>query len=342
MFGLSALDFAIALSFVYLLLSLICTTVHEWIAGLLEWRGKTLEEGIRTLLTGESTGAMGGSAIVERFYNHPLVRSLRRDKRLPSYIGAETFAKVLLSLRPPADRSEELPSHLKATFESLGVPASAPKPPESAPPGTPASAKDPAAMSPEEAVLAGWFDSTMDRVTGWYRRRSQGLMAVLAVIVTVALNADTVQMSKKLWSNPALRDQLVAEAKACAEKADPAAAGFEYKNPDDPDPDPPTVRKLRESCADPAKTEKLLGELFGWDADLKTLAEAWKKSPDVFGALWSWLGGVLGMHLVGWLLTAIAISQGAHFWFDGLKRLVNLRSSGNKKEEKKSETGAAK
>lgn len=335
MFGLTALDFAIALSFVYLLLSLICTTVHEWIAGLLEWRGKTLEEGIRTLLTGESTGAMGSSAIVERFYNHPLVRSLRRDKRLPSYIGAETFAKVLLSLRPPADRSEELPSHLKATFESLGVSASA----ESAPPGTSASAKDPAAAPPEETILAGWFNGTMDRVTGWYRRRSQGLMAVLAVVVTVALNADTIQMSKKLWTNPALREQLVAEAKVCVEKAGPAAADFEYKNPDNPDPDPPTVRKLRESCADPAKTEQLLGELFGWDADLKTLAEAWKKSPDVFGALWSWLGGVLGMHLVGWLLTAIAISQGAHFWFDGLKRLVNLRSSGNKRE---SEEGAAK
>ncbi|MBK7407801.1 MAG: hypothetical protein IPJ40_06805 [Saprospirales bacterium] len=30
----------------------------------------------------------------------------------------------------------------------------------------------------------------------------------------------------------------------------------------------------------------------------------------------------------GWLVTAIAISLGAPFWFDMLRKMVNIRSSG--------------
>ena len=34
--------------------------------------------------------------------------------------------------------------------------------------------------------------------------------------------------------------------------------------------------------------------------------------------------------LLGYILTALAISLGAPFWFDLLKKLVNIRSAGNK------------
>ena len=37
--------------------------------------------------------------------------------------------------------------------------------------------------------------------------------------------------------------------------------------------------------------------------------------------------------LMGWIVTALAISLVAPFWFDLLRKLVNLRSSGNKPEE---------
>jgi hypothetical protein len=37
-----------------------------------------------------------------------------------------------------------------------------------------------------------------------------------------------------------------------------------------------------------------------------------------------------GTHLAGWLLTAVAVSLGAPFWFDLLSRLVNIRGAGNK------------
>src|SRR5690348_6963721 len=56
MFGSPILDVAIGLALTYLLLSLICTAVNEWIAGLLNWRAATLQEAIRKLLDAPPDG----------------------------------------------------------------------------------------------------------------------------------------------------------------------------------------------------------------------------------------------------------------------------------------------
>ena len=44
------LDVAIGLAFLYLLLSLLTTTLNEWIAGAFKLRAKTLRRGIARLL----------------------------------------------------------------------------------------------------------------------------------------------------------------------------------------------------------------------------------------------------------------------------------------------------
>jgi hypothetical protein len=53
---------------------------------------------------------------------------------------------------------------------------------------------------------------------------------------------------------------------------------------------------------------------------------------------WSWwvavgIKNVLSM-IIGWLITAAATSMGAPFWFDTLKRIVSIRSSGKAPEER--------
>jgi hypothetical protein len=55
-----------------------------------------------------------------------------------------------------------------------------------------------------------------------------------------------------------------------------------------------------------------LGELVGWTAQAL-------KAPD----LEAWI-----MRIVGWVVTIIAVSIGAPFWFDVLNKFVNLRSAG--------------
>jgi hypothetical protein len=47
------------------------------------------------------------------------------------------------------------------------------------------------------------------------------------------------------------------------------------------------------------------------------------------------LGGICYRNLIGFLITALAVSLGAPFWFDLLNKLVSIRGAGIKPEEKK-------
>ena len=67
--NLPVLDVAIGISFVFLLLSLICTTVNEMLAGVLKSRAAFLDKGITRLLG-------GNEEIKKLFYKHPLIQSL--------------------------------------------------------------------------------------------------------------------------------------------------------------------------------------------------------------------------------------------------------------------------
>jgi hypothetical protein len=50
----------------------------------------------------------------------------------------------------------------------------------------------------------------------------------------------------------------------------------------------------------------------------------------------AWLFTTMVAHLPGWIVTVLAISLGAPFWFDFLNRFMNLRSSGRAADEPRS------
>lgn len=326
---LNTLDVAIGLIFVYLLMSLICTTINEWIASFLQWRGKTLRDGIGVLLSGDVRREGQVSKMVERIYRHPLIEALYKGDRLPSYIPARTFALALVEnvarngkqeggeAEPLMDRfhqglSEMGDSHLARSLRSLIRP------------------DDGSKQTLDEALgqIERWFDDTMDRTRGWYQRRSQKISLLLAVAVTVTINADSLQIAHKLWTNRALREQVVAEAKACAEKAQGGSqTDYEYTDPDNPDPAPP-VEQIRSACVDPQRSDELLGQVTGWETDGRKWNEMRKAATSGLETLWPWLGWLLWNHLAGWLITAIALTLGAQFWFERLKDFIKLRSAG--------------
>jgi len=51
------------------------------------------------------------------------------------------------------------------------------------------------------ANLEGWYDAQMERVSGWYKRESKRLMLFLAVLVVVAMNVDSIAITRTMWSN---------------------------------------------------------------------------------------------------------------------------------------------
>ncbi len=92
MTGLAILDVAIGLIFVFLLLSLLCAVINEWIAQATRLRARTLRRGIETLLND-----IKFKRVTESIYQHPLVLGLRHGERDPSYIPSALFAKAFLS-----------------------------------------------------------------------------------------------------------------------------------------------------------------------------------------------------------------------------------------------------
>jgi hypothetical protein len=88
-----------------------------------------------------------------------------------------------------------------------------------------------------------WFNTSMDRVSSWYKRRTQVVILIVGLFVTVAINADTITMVRKLSTDKALRESLVAAAQEYAKanaSPEPAATSS---------PTPPGAEKPKTSPA---------------------------------------------------------------------------------------------
>ena len=102
-FGSTMLEVAIGLFFVYLLLSLICSSINEIIASVFKWRAQNLEDGIRNLVCDPE--------MFTRVMSHPLVKAMGSTRTevapvqeaagqslagKPSYVPSRVFAAALL------------------------------------------------------------------------------------------------------------------------------------------------------------------------------------------------------------------------------------------------------
>src|SRR5687768_7043812 len=107
----AALDVAIGIVFLYLLLALMVTTLQELVASIFALRAKHLYGAIEGMLKGQLTADAAQASLVERLYQHPLLKNLvNRELKsvrgklpvfgqgLPSYIPSKTFALVLLDV----------------------------------------------------------------------------------------------------------------------------------------------------------------------------------------------------------------------------------------------------
>src|SRR5260370_550398 len=172
----------------------------------------------------------------------------------------------------------------------------------------------------------------MDRVSGWYKRNSQSNALILACLITLIVNADTVHAVNVLWTNPVARAEAVSIAEKKVKEPPPTV---EYENPNDA-----TASALKKTATSPEaglsdEQKKFLGELTGWQADSDKLKDK------TGGDWWCALLGIVGNHLLGWILTALAVSLGAPFWFDTLNRFMNIRNAGRAPDERRDKSASA-
>lgn len=339
MLNTAIVEVIIGLVFIYLLLSLICTAAQEVIEAWLKKRAKDLEAGIRALLNDPQ-----GTGLAKQVYEHPLIFGLyagnyapttwqefrRRWGRtnLPSYIPSANFAMALLDvvLHP-----ERVPSTVTSD-----APGSA-SPPAFASQGTATLALREclgqvanvqvrrALLALAEAAgddtdrlrtgVAAWFDSQMDRVSGWYKRWSEVVILLLGLALTIGLNIDTLTIYAALAHDPQLRQQIINAAAQYS--APPPQAPQEPQPPPPPGqasktaPDTATARQPLQEGLDRLSA---LGLPIGWNAQDPRVC------PGPNG--WGWASKV-----AGWLLTVCAISLGAPFWFDLLNKFMIVRST---------------
>lgn len=152
MFGSAILDVIIGLVFVYLILSLICSAINEYVASLLNMRGKVLVNGIEILLRDvdlhdailkhpllasnfphhdtlvkhgkEMQFWPWGTRWIYRLYTWAFSRKVR-EARYPSYISPRAFATAFLEKAGYVDR---LLKEAEAKRQAQANPAAGPPP----------------------------------------------------------------------------------------------------------------------------------------------------------------------------------------------------------------------
>ena len=71
-----------------------------------------------------------------------------------------------------------------------------------------------AAIDQMVLALGDWFDTTMDRVTGWYVRRVKWVLFGIGVIMAAVVNFDVIGYGDELLNDEGLRNRISAQAEA--------------------------------------------------------------------------------------------------------------------------------
>jgi hypothetical protein len=229
-------------------------------------------------------------------------------------------------------------------------------------------------------LLENWFDDTMDRVSGWYKKQSYKISIMIGFLLAMTFNVSTIQIVKKLSKDKVARAALVENASAyvkkhlidmppekkdsCVEINDSLGKRdtcFKKAN-NDADDFAEAKKKLRQIDSlyktDIAQNDSILGLGWGDYGLTKRKKDYTRDSSDYASGKTSKkpkkpktphdktdAGKILyvicrtfssPVLLLGFLITAFAISLGAPFWFDLLNKFINLRVSGAKPDDKSS------
>ena len=354
MLGSPILDVAIGMAFIYLLLSLIASAIQELLSSLVATRSANLYNGIRSLLSGDTT-------LVRMLYEHGLIAGLYRNPTqdfaglggsyfknlrialqpfvglrrmaapgneptsdpllLPAYIPARTFALALMDLLNEQKASGG--DVMRSIRETLGSATAAGKVYTAIEALALDAGNDERAF---QANLENWYNDSMDRVAGWYKHHVGNVLLVLGLLLSLSFNVDSIRIAKTLWFNPDLRQSLS------------TAAGDYLKND----------ASAKSANGNPAAAQSMEGNLrstvntFNNVSSSLTLPVGWRHTPpeyiDTLTHHFTWdLARTILQAAIGWILTACALSFGAPFWFDTLNRFMIVRSTVKPQEKSQPE-----
>ncbi|MCS0616744.1 hypothetical protein NX783_28800 [Massilia kyonggiensis] len=200
MLGSTVLEVAIGLTFCYGTVALIVSTLQEALAAAFRLRANTLLAGVKTMLNDPRFDGLARAV-----YLHPLVNPHtdgtqpgERDMRTrPSYIEPAHFAIALVDSlwKAPGDFAQ-----LGNAIETIPDPQL-----RQVMRGLYGRARD---LQQFQDMLAGWFDNAMARMSGAYKRRQMLISLLLALLLAILFNIDSIHLFRTLWQQPALAAHL--------------------------------------------------------------------------------------------------------------------------------------
>jgi len=216
--------------------------------------------------------------------------------------------------------------------------------------------------------LESWFDDTMERATGWFKRYTQLVLFFIGLILAVGFNVDTISIAKKLAHDPKLREQVIQGAGVFLEKNKQFGEMLNATKKEENIQNDQYLKieaeynalSYKDSAARKAKWEELQlaktdyqkqkNALDSMQRDYAYINQKTNALMDsaqhmistdisninkVMGLGWEkgfphYAKGQDWTRIFGWLITALAISLGAPFWFDLLTKLMKVRGAGTK------------
>ncbi len=340
----AAVDVAIGLILLYLLLGLIVASGNEFVAQIFDMRARHLKGALSAMVSGRTND---GKAALDKLLEHPFLAVAGKVSRsgpfgfaagfgtyVPSYLKTADFASALgstiratalpeaiaavVARLPVGDLKTRLqattPDRIVAAVRDLADGADEAKLKallsldlggaiDHLPDGDFRStlqalrAKAAASATGVEKEIEAWFDTMMERVSGAYKRSMNIVGLLIGLGLAIAINADTFRIGETLWKDEALRASVVKFADGYLDCRKLAG----------------TEKDKAKACDAPETAWGTLQKLpIGWgDATWATL----------------WTEGGLARAILGWLVTALALSLGAPFWFDMLSKAMNLRAA---------------
>jgi len=201
MFNSTVLEVAIGLVFCYASVTLIVSSINEGIASALKLRSKTLLVGVKSLLNDKNF-----QGLAKGIYNHALVNPMepgtakteRELRNKPSYIEPQHFALALIDILQTVpgnfaqlgtDINNIADPQLKQLLQRLYMQASG-------------------KIENLQNEVADWFDASMERVAGAYKRQTQLTCFLLALLIAGLFNIDSIHLFGSLWQHPALAEEV--------------------------------------------------------------------------------------------------------------------------------------
>lgn len=217
-------------------------------------------------------------------------------------------------------------------------------------------------------LLEQWFNDMMGRVSGWYKKQTQWILLGVGMAIAIAGNVDTFKIYSILAKDKTAREQMVNIAIQSQQKYATAIdelnkmqkdttllAGGQQLTIKTISFTPVTGNTILDSAYRDVKNDMRQSEnilAIGWN-NIDTVRK-YDSLQKALAALHPGAGDTLSIgklkkdivalekrerilfkaitwkSWVGWLLTALAISLGAPFWFDMLNKVVRLRAAGGK------------